>query len=105
MNDTELLNLIIDENDDHFSDLIDRVIEKKVTRLIKSFENIEIIINQIKYIYSRIYRNIHVNFFIISQLYDYISNKPNFEENFNLILTLYDGTKEEFLDEYEYENE
>jgi len=107
MNDTEILDFIINENCGYIVDMFDNLIERKVDIFIDRLEKLEVIVDFMKSIYFRVYHQNgegYVNIFILSKLYKYIFNKPNFDENFNILLKLYDGSKEEFIEECEYEN-
>ena|SRR5208282_6507541 len=103
MNDTQLINLLKEYQNDHFDDLIVNMIDAEIYKMIKQSKPLIEIVKYISSIYDRFHdRHNNVDMIILSKLYNYILEKyPTvFEEQFQILLTLYNGSKEDFLNEY-----
>lgn len=99
MNDTEILNLFIEGN--HLNETINMVLEQFVDKNIE--KSLSYIVEKISSLNQRIFQSQHIHFPILIKLYQkYVKNNPT-KENFKILLSIYDGNEQEFLDEYKYE--
>ena len=72
---------------------VDKNIEKSLSYIVEKISSLN----------QRIFQSQHIHFPILIKLYQkYVKNNPT-KENFKILLSIYDGNEQEFLDEYKYE--
>lgn len=80
------------KSEHHLDDIIFNLVCQEVSKQIKEKQPLDEIISFVSNVQNKIYGNEHIDELILYQLYDYV--------NVDSILTHYEGTKEQFLCEY-----
>ena len=109
MNDKKLLDFIVEYSNDHFYDLIDNILQGEVNKMMIQKKPVTEIVLFIAAIYERVYpgHKYSADELLLTKVYEYIldnygTDETIVSEQLDVLLSIYDGSKSEFLEEYHY---